>query len=129
MKQIYAPYTEWEDYKNGMYKTIKQSDEVIKSGALLLSNEKEFYNTAIELIENWVISTSINLTNNGINKKAWIGQASCCYKYGLTEESTRLAWGLLTDEQKNKANKVADKIIKLWTKQQYEKNQFRLECF
>lgn len=129
MKQIYAPYYLWEDYIYGMYKTIKQGDEIINKGVLLLGDEKLFFEVANELVINWQISTSINLTNNTINKKAWLGQASCCYKYGLTEESTRIAWGLLTEEQRIKANNVANKIIKTWITKQYEKNQLRLECF
>ena len=114
MKQIYAPYTEWEDYKNGMYTLHIPIENDIINGAELLKNENLFFKISLEVINNWVVSTDVNLSNNSCNKQAWIGQASCCYLYGNNELTTRKSWALLTDLEKYKANNIANKIINIY---------------
>lgn len=114
MKQIYAPYTKWEDYQNGMYTLVQPIEDNILKGANLLKNENLFFQTALNVINNWVISTDVNLTSPNVNKQAWIGQASCCYKYGNNELTTRKSWALLTDIEQYKANAVANKIINIY---------------
>lgn len=115
MNRVYHKYTEWEDFKNGMYDTDNGNyNELLNDAVLLLSNDNLFYETALKVIESWVISTKENLTNINSNRRAWIGQASCCYAYGVSETITRDAWALLTDLQRYNANKVADKIISIY---------------
>lgn len=115
MNRVYHKYTEWEDFKNGMYDADNGNyNELLNDAVLLLSNDNLFYETALKVIESWVISTKENLTNINSNRRAWIGQASCCYAYGVTEAITRDAWALLTDIQRYNANKVADKIISIY---------------
>ena len=114
MKQIFAHYLKWEDYQNGMYTLDLPIESNIFKGVYLLSNEDLFYSVALEVINNWVVSSSVNLTSPSVNKQAWIGQASCCYKYGNNELTTRKSWALLTDIQKYKANNIADKIINIY---------------
>jgi hypothetical protein len=114
MKQIYAPYTEWEDYKNGMYTLTTPIDSDIIKGAELLANENLFFKTAFNVITNWVVATNVNLSNNSCNKQAWIGQATCCYLYGNNELTTRKSWAMLTDEQRYRANLIADKIVNIY---------------
>lgn len=114
MKQIYKQYHLWEDYKNGMYDLFEASDIEIQKGVSLLSNTDLFFNTCLEILDNWVISCDVNLTNLSINRKAWLGQASCNYKYKLNELAVRKCWALLSNEQRYKANIVADKIISIY---------------
>ena len=114
MKQIFAHYLKWEDYQNGMYTLDLPIESNILKGVYLLSNEDLFYSVALEVINNWAVSSSVNLTSPSVNKQAWIGQASCCYKYGNNELTTRKSWALLTDIQKYKANNIADKIINIY---------------
>jgi len=115
MNREYHKYTEWEDFKNGMYDTDNGNyNELLSDAILLLSDEKSFYETALKVIESWVVSTKENLTNINSNRRAWIGQASCCFAYGVPEIITRDAWALLTDVQRYNANKVADKIISIY---------------
>jgi len=117
MKQYYAEYTLWEDYINGMYDNTIINEGKTLLGFSLLSNDVEFYNTMSYLINDWEICTKVNLTNTSINRRAWLGRAACNFKHGLTELETRVSWSLLSEQQKNKANKLADKIIKIYEKQ------------
>lgn len=116
IKRIYHHYELWEDYKNGMYDYVKSDNDdiLIQQSISLLSDKKLFYETSILVIENWNKSTEQNLSNNSQNRQAWIGQASCCYKYKVPEILTRIAWSKMTEIKRNEANLVADKIIKIY---------------
>ena len=118
MKRIYYPYTEWEDYQNGLFKTVSSPYEgvLINNAISLLSNPKKFYEVAKKVINEWPKAADLNLSNVGRNRQAWIGQASCCYKFGVPENQTKRAWNLLTEQQQNDANKIADIIILEWEK-------------
>ena len=113
MKQFFKEYNYWEDYINGMYEFPKQKDEeiFINLAMEMLSNKDLFLNTCKEVLINWTISSKVNFTNKQCNRKAWLGQAACNYKYKVPEICTRTAWGKLSIEQQNEANKIAEKII------------------
>jgi hypothetical protein len=113
MKQFYKEYFYWEDYLNGMYEIPKKQDEEMytKLALELLSNTDSFLITCKHVVSNWVISTKVNLTNTNCNRKAWLGQAACNYKYKVPETCTRLELSKLSIEQQYKANSIADRII------------------
>lgn len=112
MKRLFKKYTEWEDYKNGMYEMYKTEDEdLIRKSVYLLTNSVLFLEACKLVVKDWKITTSVHLTNNTINKKAWIGQASCNYLYKVPELLTRVAWGKLTKEQQETANNIAETVI------------------
>lgn len=113
MNQVYENYSLWEDYLNGMYNTenIKEKDKKVINAINLLSNDELFTEVMNELIKEWPIATAVNLTNNSINKKAWLGAAACMYFYETNEFLTRIAWNLLDKEIQDKANVAAEKII------------------
>lgn len=123
MKQIYKPYTEWEDYKNGMYSEFdnNKKNALIKRAVKMLSNQDLFLETLEKVILEWEISSMNNLTNTSSNRRSWLGQAACSYKYQVPEKLTRIAWGLLSEEQQIEANKTADEIIR-----KYEDKNYRL---
>ena len=127
MKQYYKEYYYWEDYINGMYEmdNIKNESELISLAINMLSNKELFLNTCIEVIENWTISTKVNLTNKQCNRKAWLGQASCNYKYKVPEILTRIAWSKLDIIQQYEANEIAQKVINSY-ELNYEKKDTKL---
>lgn len=116
MKRIYHPYNIWEDFLNGMYEipSIDFDEELIKKGIEVLSNQELFFQVGLSILEEWKISSDVNLSNTGCNRKAWLGQAACNYKYKIPELITREVWSRLTDEQRNEANDTADRIIKIY---------------
>lgn len=122
MKQIYHKYDYWEDYKNGMYElnSIDKHIKVIKAIDVLCNNDI-FYNACLQLIKDWPISSQVNLTNINQNRRAWLGAAACSYLHKVPEFITRIAWSLINLEHQEKANLIAEKIIK-----QYETENFGL---
>ena len=113
MQRVHHKYTEWEDYQNGMFSRFKSSDKdkLIQKGVELLSNENMFLYACNKVIKEWKISSEENLTNNSCNKRSWLGQASCCIIFGVPETLTRISWSLLTEDQRVKANIIAEKVI------------------
>lgn len=112
MKRIYNKYTDWEDFKNGMYSTKKDSfEKMTNESFFLLTNLNLFELACRNVIDKWPISSSENLTNHQTNRKAWLGQASCSYEYGSTELATKKAWFRMSEIQQFNANKVAEKVI------------------
>ena len=72
-----------------------------------------------------MISAKVNLTNISCNRRAWLGQACCSYKFNVSETSTRLAWGLITEKQRIESNAIADKWIKIF-EQSYERENRKI---
>lgn len=116
MKRIYHNVLLWEDYKNGMYKKIKKDKEkeYVNNAVMLLKNLNLLYKIMKDVSIKWKYSSEFNLSNNGCNKQAWLGQSACCYLHSVPEYLTKEAWNLLTQEEQKKANEIADKIIKEW---------------
>lgn len=116
MKRIYHHYKEWEDVKLGFYKRPKNvnSEELINKAINLLCSENDLYLTMEQVCLEWKISCEVNFTNIHCNQQAWLGQAACFLKHGITDKLTKEAWRRLNNVQREKANKIADSIIKKW---------------
>ena len=111
MKQIFHPYWLWEDYQSGMYEKPQDAAKEVRDSASLLSNPGGFDSCCGVMIATWVISAAVNLTNIHTNRRAWIGQAACCFNHGAVERSVREAWKGLTCEERTKANRIANEWI------------------
>lgn len=115
MKRIYKKHTEWECYNNGMYSTPSCDDlELINNSIEMFKSDEWFYNTSLKVMNEWKVSTDVNLSNTSHNRQSWIGQSACCFLFGATEITSRKTWALLDTETQRKANLVADKIIRIY---------------
>jgi hypothetical protein len=119
MKRIFHPYWKWEDHQAGLYNTHNNHTEVEEmkyavQAKTLLTNSEQFKNVALKVITEWKYAAEENLSNRFRNRQAWIGQASCCYVLGISEDLTKYGWRLMTPDQQNEANRVADEVITLW---------------
>ena len=116
MKQIYHPYWKWEDYKNGMWRKVSKEEELkLLPEIINFTGDYKLYGAAMfEVIKYWKYSCEHNLTDMGMNRKAWVGHAACCYKHGYPEYLVREAWNTLSTKQQSLANKMADEAIKEW---------------
>lgn len=114
MRQIFEPYWKWEDFQNGMYDTpsAAESPLLCERAASLLSNSAEFAAACRDVFSRWPVATAVNLTNIGTNRRAWLGQAACSLIHNVPELATRAAWKDLTDDQRCKANQIADEAIR-----------------
>ena len=112
MDRIFTPYTAWEDYRAGMYDEEKEGrDSRVELAIECLSIPAVCREAMEKVVKEWPTATDFNLTNKGQNRKAWLGQAACCIHYGCHEDETREAWGLMSDFNRESANRIAQSII------------------
>lgn len=121
IERIYHPYWLWEDQKMYTPFSTKKDEGRIQKVIDLLTDLDEFERVAREMVHAYKYACEHNLTNTGLNRIAYIGQASCFFKDDIREDETRFAWGYLTEEQREKANAVAQKILEEW-ESEYLKN-------
>lgn len=116
MKKLWHHYLKWEDYKAGMYRTVNGQDkkDLLKIAIEFTGNADQYGKAMLKVIHLWPISCEQNLTSTGSNRQAWIGHAAACLELGLPEDITREAWGYLSEQQQDEANKKADEAISLW---------------
>lgn len=131
MKQIYHPYTEWEDFQNGMYDEVKEGRaDRVKKAAEILCDLSLLYEQMRRVTLQWKCATEQTLTNMSINHKAFLGQAACSIYAGIHEDEVREAWGYLTNEQRFAANQVAERVDREWRKEYIKQtDDYQLSIF
>lgn len=116
MIQIFHPYTKWECHENGMYKRTCFMDEhqMVNECFTLLACPEWLYESMSMVTHNWFYSCEHFLSNELRNRQAYLGQAACCLLHGAPEYITKMAWSILTEQQRVDANKVADEVLEVW---------------
>lgn len=127
MKRIYHNHNLREDWRQGLYNShCANESEKIKTCIFLLGTQTVFDYYARLVIKKWPYSCEHNLTDNGRNKQAYLGQASCCFYCGAPEYITKIAWNRLPKKTQKSANLTADKVIKDFIRELESKNQLSL---
>ena len=114
--RIFHQYEDWECYKAGFYATTKKDmtkEEGLEIYRAFLSDSERFGDTLKCVISEWVKSCEHYLSNNSMNRIAWLGQAAACYAEGVPS-TFRGGFSLLTEEQQDEANGVALVYLNEW---------------
>lgn len=116
MERIYHPYNLWEDYKAGFYDNIsgRNKQEMIESVVSLFSDAQLTEAYMRKVITDWPFSCEHNLSNLSMNRIAYLGQAACCIYAGVPSTITMEAWSKVDQKDRNKADIIAEQIIKQW---------------
>jgi hypothetical protein len=117
ISRVYFNYTEWECFRHGMYETkTKYMDEqtLIQDCVNMLSCPYYLQESMLFVTHHWVKSAHQHLSNTSRNRQAYLGQTANCWAHGAPEILTKLAWNELTENQKTRANEVADYVIRDW---------------
>ena len=116
IERIYHPWNLWEDYESGFYNNFsgKEKQSMIDKAVEMFSSKELTRENMDKVIKTWVLSCEQNLTNNGMNKVAYIGQAACCIYAGIPATVTMEAWSSVSKENQDVANQVAEEILKEW---------------
>lgn len=125
MIQQWVQYNDWEDWKNGMWRKLPAiEEEFILATAIEFTGKWIDYGAAMgEVIVEWPKTMVNSLSNNSINRRAFLGHCACQFKLGIPEYITRLAWRELTNQQRFDADKIAEIHIKNWVKNYEVKNR------
>lgn len=113
-EQVFHPYTAWEDWQAGMWHSPGDVLGEMARSARILRNQAAFLTAAREMLRAWPNSAEQNLTDMSLNRRAWVGQATCCHHAGVPERATRLAWWTLTAAEQAAANQTADLAMAEW---------------
>jgi hypothetical protein len=114
--RILHTWESWECYKAGFYENKKEGmtkEECELSYKQLLSNKDKFSSALERVITEWKNSCEHYLTNENMNRIAWLGQASLCIELGIPS-CYRGGFQLLSKEEQDEANNLALNYLNKW---------------
>ena len=116
MERIFHNHTKWEEVELGFFSTAPKNkmEQYAEKVISVLANKKECEKRMRDVISSWPNSCEHNLSNSALNRVAWLGQSACCLAHSIPQDATMKIWSLLSDMEKEEANKIAKKIIKEW---------------
>lgn len=119
MKRIYHRYEKWECHKHGFFNNSsgENKKENIKKVIDFFSSPELTKEFMQRVIEEWQYSCEHNLSNEAMNKVAWLGQAACCLYGNIPATVTMEAWHKVPKNFRDVADGIATDIIN-----QYELN-------
>ena len=122
-KKYAHPYWKWEDYLNHMYDDDIRLDKV-KGVIKILGNKKQCERTMKRVLTEWKYAPETNLlsdvTFQYVSDRAWLGAACCNIEIKATVSEVRNGWWRLTDEQRDAANMIADRLIEEYRNQFFD---------
>ena len=115
MKQIWLPWTDWECYAWGMFDgtTHLSPDEAKAAYASFLRDTPRFELALERVITEWPKSCLHFLSNEKINRIAWLGQASMCIATGVNS-THKAGFRLMSEDEQSKANATAAVWLERW---------------
>lgn len=119
--RIYHTWDKWECYKTGFFE-VRAPKGLTEQDCLTLYKEllidiTEFKRIMLLIISEWKNSCEHNLTNDRMNRIAWMGQSALCYKHKIPARF-RGGYHLLSKEQQKLADEAALEYINLWMESQ-----------
>ncbi len=124
MKRIYHPWNKWECFPAGFYESQPKDKKLsAEEGEFeyrdFLKNIPLFKSVLERVITEWKYSCEHYLSNENMNRIAWLGQASMCLYKGIPS-CFRGGYNLLTDEEKKAADLAALEYLNKWLAKQGE---------
>ena len=118
MKRVYHTWDQWECYPAGFYEEKPPRKDLTDEDCVslyreFLADRMRFRLAAHQMLKAWPNSAEHYLTNERMNRIAWIGQASMCYATGVPSRY-RGGFNQLTKEQQDAANLVALDALNEW---------------
>lgn len=115
--RFFIHFSSWECWKNGLYKTGRMDDNIIKKCQHILENIDVCDLCFSSVLSSWPTSSKVHLSNKTINRQAWLGHAGFCVDCGANEQEGVAAWWKITKEKQDRANSIADYYIKKFEKE------------
>lgn len=118
IKRIYHTWDKWECYPAGMYDLRPADkdatdDQCRETYRTLLADSDAFTAALHRVADEWPNSSEHYLTNERMNRIAWLGQASLCIAHGIPARY-RGGYMLLTPEQRLAADLTALDALNRW---------------
>lgn len=131
MTRIYHTWDKWECYRAGFFedkppKGMTRPDAV-DAYATFLRDGARFADAAARVIAEWPMSCEHNLTNENMNRLAWIGQASMCLATGIPA-AFRGGFNRLTEQAQYDADQVALRALNTWLERRGDAHMMRADA-
>lgn len=125
LKKVWLPIDQWEEVSHNMWGEVSDRKAYLRRAVIFTGNHRLYGRYMVRVTREWPNSCLNALTDYNLNRKAWIGHAACALAFRCPEDITRLAWGLLSDEQRLLANRQADRAIQSWELRQRKSGSIR----
>lgn len=123
MKRIYHTWDKWECYPAGFYENQAPNGmtprEAVDAYAAFLRDIPRFELALERVVTEWKNSCEHYLSNENMNRIAWLGQASMCIATGVPA-CFRGGFNLLSDDEQLAANAAALKWLNVWLERRGE---------
>ena len=124
MERVFHTWDKWECYRAGMYEVHPPSegmseDECRDAYAAFLSDDEWFRRGLSRVLEEWPNSTEHYLTNERMNRIAWLGQAAMCIETRVPR-AYRGGFARLTPQQQERADATALEFLNIWIERRGE---------
>jgi hypothetical protein len=116
VKRIFHTWDRWECYPAGFYELSvpgKTDDECRGIYHRFLASEQSFVGGLEIVLGNWKNSSEHYLSNERMNRIAWLGQAAACAATGIPAKY-RSGYFLLTRDEQKAADLVALRYLNKW---------------
>jgi len=118
MTRIYHTWDKWECYPAGFYDNKAKDrtltdDQCREMYAEFLKDTFLFECVLAIIINSWVNSCEHYLSNENMNRIAWLGQASACHHLGIPSRY-RAGFYLLSEDEQLTANITALAALNMW---------------
>lgn len=118
MKRIYHTWDEWECYPAGFYENSPKNRNLSEGMckhmyAVFLRDIPRFKAAMAGILRDWPNSTEHYLSNDRMNRIAWLGQAAMCYDTGVPAAFCG-GYNQLSDEEKIAADTAALEYLNIW---------------
>ncbi len=115
--RVFHEWSKWECYPAGFYSDKPPSGMTAEQCEIayrdFLSDLQRFESSLSKLLESWPTSCEHYLTNERMNRIAWLGQASMCLDTGVPSRFCG-GYNLLSEEGKVAADTMALKYLNIW---------------
>lgn len=118
MKRIYHTWDKWECYPAGFYESKPKNRKLSEGMCKLMYAEflrdiPRFEAAMAGVLRDWPNSTEHYLTNERMNRIAWLGQSAMCYATGIPSVFCG-GFNQLSPEEQLAANLAALKYLNIW---------------
>jgi hypothetical protein len=112
--RIFHPVDRWEEAPMWRRTPVIERDRRSRHARAILTNDTAFRVCLGRVIQEWPVSCEHNLTDNSLNRAAWLWHAGSYLETGASEEVTRSIWSTLTNAERKAADRIAWEVVAEW---------------
>lgn len=117
LKRVYYTWDRWECYKAGYFEDLPPNGltktQATEEFGNFFKDLNQFEQGLEHVLSEWKNSCEHNLTNDKLNRIAWLGAASVCIMTGISS-SFRSGYSILSEDEQRAADNLALVYLNKW---------------